>query len=554
MTDESKKPYQPGDEERKLYYYGIAGNPKLVARTSCDAWVKPMHRLPSWGIRFGQTRKHFGPIRDEDEIVSKWTRDLSMMIVEVLEPYPWSYFFPVRIPLGVDDDLVLLSKKKAIEETQPITLLIAVTENSMGWERGIEMALQCRDLLRDHGIAIEVEVREGTSQRSAISADLENQIDETIWPSEKDELIGGQSANTIIAPMLSQVGYPVGYLKDNFSYGTIGLHVVLGDDSKVYGLTCRHVVDSGQPLERIYNVSTEQHKQYHTHGTGCIIAQTLNELRSYQDHVVTQLSMLKTKREGWDLIYSLDPELYPTKRPTADDEALIPILEARSSYYGGLIESLEKQMASSSSERVIGHVAFYPSFKVSARTPGYLTDWALIELDDHKYPKGFINKVVIDRYEGGVMLPCGLLELQPRKIQDDTITKKSFQVAKRGAASKLTFGMTSAIEAVVREPKDDGNHYICWELLIVPYGGKGHFSKRGDSGSCVFDESGDVIGMVVGNSQVNPPDDQTVAQPKHNKSQCDDTTDVTFAAPIDRVFDDIQNFTGFKPRLVGYPE
>ncbi|TRX88543.1 hypothetical protein FHL15_010582 [Xylaria flabelliformis] len=121
----------------------------------------------------------------------------------------------------------------------------------MGWERGIEMALQCHDLLQDHGIAIEVEVREGTSQRSAISANLENHIDETFWPrGEKVLSILGfepRSANTIIAPMLSHVGYPVKYLKDHFGYGTMGLHVVLGDDSKVYGLTCRHVVDSGHP-------------------------------------------------------------------------------------------------------------------------------------------------------------------------------------------------------------------------------------------------------------------------------------------------------------------
>ncbi|KAI8946721.1 hypothetical protein F4801DRAFT_583133 [Xylaria longipes] len=581
IDDKSKEPYEPSAEEKELYYYGIAGNPKLVARTSWDLWVKPQHRLLGWVTRVTQTSKHFGVIRDEDDIVSKWTRDLSKMIVDVLEPYPWSYFFPVRMPLEPAEDLIPSpTERKAIEEAQPIILLIAVTENSMGWKRGIEMALRCRELLRDHGLAIEVEVREGTRQRNAISADLESQIDETFW--SKSPVFDAWNPNGTILPMLSYSGYPVGYLKDYFSWGTIGMHVVLEDDSKVYGLTCRHVVDGGQPLEKKYNVSTENQKQHHIHGTNRIVIDTLEELETLHGCISNVLLDLNKKKELWDLFYHTDPDQYHDRRcPTELEEKQILALEARRSYNQELIESLEKVKASANSERVIGHVAFYPSFEVSTRTPGYLKDWALIELDKHKYPKGFKNKVYINdipRKETGFEKSDGqLLCLQPQQQErGDTVVKKSFVVAKRGAASNLTFGMISAIEAVVREPKDDGKHYICWELLIAPLGGKGKFSTNGDSGSCIFDKNGQVIGMVVGSNQVNVPDNtpwrgiasvdgdprvlkkhsggqvapEKAVDSKGKMGQWDDATDITFAAPIDWIFDDIQDLTGFKPRLV----
>ncbi|KAI3319664.1 hypothetical protein HD806DRAFT_525330 [Xylariaceae sp. AK1471] len=546
IDDESKKPYEPSAEEKELYYYGIAGNPKLIARTSCDLWVKPQHQRPGWGVSFTHTSKHFGAIRDEDDIVSKWTRDFSMMIVEVLKPYLWSYFFPVRMPLEVAEDLVPSSKeRKAIEEAQPIILLIAVTENSMGWKRGIEMALRCRELLRDNGFDIEVEVREGTHQRNAISADLESQIDETFW--SKLYPFQTWNPNERILPMLSYSGYPVGYLKDHFDWGTIGLHVMLEDDSKVYGLTCRHVVDRNQPLERIYNISAENQKQHHIHGTNRIVADTVESLDCLHDYMGQYLLKLKKEKE--------------------QEETQILALEERRSYNKGLLENLEKVKASANSEKIIGHVAFYPSFEVSTRTPGYLRDWALIELDKYKYPKGFKNQVYISHVpkDDGITGFEGsngtMLYLQPqltsRQQRWDKTAKKSFIVAKRGAKSNLTYGVTSAIEAVVREPKEDGTHYICWELLIVPLGGKGHFSKGGDSGSCVFDEDGQVIGMVVGGNQVNPPDHRPWpgigSQSKDVMKQWDDGTNITFATPIDWVFDDIQDFTGFKPRLVGFP-
>ncbi|KAI1433668.1 hypothetical protein GGR50DRAFT_667665, partial [Xylaria sp. CBS 124048] len=55
MASQSK-PYKPYKVERDSYFYGLPGNPKLVARTSADRWIKPQHLLD--GRRsFVNTRK-----------------------------------------------------------------------------------------------------------------------------------------------------------------------------------------------------------------------------------------------------------------------------------------------------------------------------------------------------------------------------------------------------------------------------------------------------------------------------------------------------------------
>ncbi|KAI0420685.1 hypothetical protein F5X98DRAFT_382686 [Xylaria grammica] len=374
------------------------------------------------------------------------------------------------------------------------------------------MTLRCREVLRANSIAIEVEVCEGKHQRNAISADLESQIDETICP--LSPYISTWNPNAIILPMLPYSGYPVGYLKGHFSWVTIGLHVMLGDNSKVYGLTCRHMLDRSQPLDRSCNGPTESQKQYHIHGADRIVTDTLGKLGFLKESMDCVLRKLKRKKKN-----------------------------------GG--KSLEKAKDSANSEKIIGHVAFYPSHETSTRTPGYSKDWASMEPDKNKYPKGFQNKVFIS-------------DIPPQK-QGGRIAQKWFVVAKRGATSGMAFGETSAIEAVVRELGRDGKHYVFRELLIVPLDGRGQLSKVGDSGSCVFGKDDGVIGMVVGSDgvlerglgggEVMPEKEaQSKGMKQWHDYDDDDAVGITFATPIDWIFDDIWDLTGFKPRLLGYPK
>ncbi|KAI1186473.1 hypothetical protein F5B17DRAFT_431564 [Nemania serpens] len=109
--------------------------------------------------------------------------------------------------------------------------------------------------------------------------------------------------------------------------------------------------------------------------------------------------------------------------------------------------------------------------------------------------------------------------------------------------SGLTLGTLSSIEAVVRRLSCDKASAYTWEMLIVPGKKSTRFSDDGDSGACVFNLAGYVVGMVVGSS------DDGLDADLGRKRERDEEADVTFAAPIQWVLDDIREFTGLEPRL-----
>jgi hypothetical protein len=237
-------------------------------------------------------------------------------------------------------------------------------------------------------------------------------------------------------------------------------------------------------------------------------------------------------------------------------------------------------------QRIIGHLAFHPKFEISVRTPGYLKDWALIELDEGKFPNGIENKVYITPAEGKPkpLRAHDFLSLHlPDKTNGQRMADKAdaatYMVGKRGATTGLTFGTQSAIEAVVRIPNQGNGHFYAWEMLIVPSNRASVFTKKGDSGSSIFDYEGRIVGLVTGSNIVKPDnnkeqyrgipvvkgvrDDERVLKqwsgekpsPEAAKAATekletwDIGTDITFATPIEWVLDDIQDFTGHKARL-----
>jgi len=86
------------------------------------------------------------------------------------------------------------------------------------------------------------------------------------------------------------------------------------------------------------------------------------------------------------------------------------------------------------------------------------------------------------------------------RLPEKEMMGSTFPVAKRGNTSGLTYGTKSGIEAVVRHCFPDGNTACTWEMLIVERSETTPFSDKGDSGSCVFDFYGHIVGLVVGSS------------------------------------------------------
>ncbi|KAL1857559.1 hypothetical protein Daus18300_010317 [Diaporthe australafricana] len=588
-------PYKPDDEERDEYYYGIAGKPRLVARTSSSRWSKPENT----GAFFGQCRKRYAAIleREQPEIVSKWTRTLTLALVNGLRDCSWSYFFPIRIGL----------RETSLSEL-PTILLVAVEEGSLQWEEGVTVALECRKILRDFEIAnVEVEIREGTYAPCAATAEFERQIDPEAWTSIRCP------TNHYALPMLSSLGYIIGYAEDRKAEGSVGLHLRLGDDNPaVYALTCRHVVSNGREPSESYTVS-EGHKQHHVRAGDKGYADCLKKLESYQDELDDESEPLQTKKQRWEEWYQHE-EGHEHKRPTKRDTYALNHLQFRASYNKRVVDLFGS--ISHKKDRHIGHLALHPKLELCPEQPDYLKDWALIELDLDNFNKAPDNTVFVGAVDShthrGVPeynLDKGFLPLHldgqdlgnssdpadkvfngtcetnngHSKIKADLNRgflslyldskglggRRRFDVAKRGFKTGLTFGTMSSIEAVVRR-QASLKHQFAWEMLIVPKDDHRVFSAAGDSGFVVFDMNGAVIGLLNGRTDElshiwrgipgTPPKLKeypggTAGPEEADETMSDDLatwsvgTDVTFATPIQWVLDDIARFTGLEPRL-----
>ncbi|KAI1738731.1 hypothetical protein F4680DRAFT_449845 [Xylaria scruposa] len=525
----ASSPYKPDNEERDKYFHGFSGSPKLVARTGHNRWTKSLFEY-GWNGKLAQHRKHYMALYDPD-IIGKWSKDLSTSIITALGQCRWSYFFPIRTCLRDD-----YYRQQGAAAT---ILLVAVEPASLQWEDGINIALSCRDIVRKFKIFdVEVEIMEGRYTQHAASTQLEALFDAHLKTKAQFD-IHNKTIERIL-PLSSYTGYAIGYLEDKRGQGTVGLHIKLGaDKSTIYGLTCRHVVSNDRAAHESYKPSVED-RQYHIQANAATFDDILYCLESNIRKQKAQLTYLQDPIRKWDEWYQ-----YHNPRnispPSERDRRLLAEEETSLAYDTSVVEILKKIV--DRKQRQIGHLAFLPSFTISPRQRGYLRDWALIEVNPDKFIRGPDNRVLlglttefrtVDEFERTLKL----------RHEDEVDLQSYYTVAKRGATTGLTFGTKSGVEAVVRQPGAglDEDVYT-WELLIVPEEGTKQFSAKGDSGSAIFDIRGHVVGIVTASNGVadETPTSEVVKFPEE--------TDVTFAAPIKWVLEDIQDFTGQQVRL-----
>lgn len=189
----------------------------------------------------------------------------------------------------------------------------------------------------------------------------------------------------------------------------------------------------------------------------------------------------------------------------------------------------------SASDRILGYVRIAPpiqtalSMNPSLDLFGPRRDWALIEVDKDKHPGPVVNTVDIKTgpapgaldyrimlgrhfetyspsppFEGlvdGKLLRLGWIvpidELRTPKMLDPH-QDPCLIVAKRGGASDVTWGYLNGLKSILWH--DDHNEKSM-ECCVVPSTNNKAFSKRGDSGSAVFDVTGRVVGIIVGGTK-----------------------------------------------------
>ncbi|KAF2995435.1 hypothetical protein E8E14_002992 [Neopestalotiopsis sp. 37M] len=285
-------PYEPNIDERDNYYLGFSGRPRLIARTGGDRWSKLLEYSPYYipnGSR--QIEKSLAVISDP-ETISKWSRDLDQSLMKALNQFIWTRFFPIRIGL-VDPEQRRGWRKKICNLST--VLLIAVEKGSLEWQQGIQIALECRTLLKSYGIDnIEVEICEGSHSRQVACTRLETQIETQI---ERGLSQQDKDTNEVVLNMLVPTGYPIAYLDGIAGQGTVGLHIRLeGKDSKFYGLTCRHVVSHGREPHESY-ICSEDNRQYHVQGNIQHLDDIHFRLTQMNKELKADLNTFQTKHE-----------------------------------------------------------------------------------------------------------------------------------------------------------------------------------------------------------------------------------------------------------------
>ncbi|KAF4999194.1 hypothetical protein FGRMN_2653 [Fusarium graminum] len=525
-------PQPPSEDEARYYYSGLLGYPRLIARTGRE-WV-PLYDDPVC-LRAGHfVPKTVDPV-GQHEIVSHWGPHSVMrqQIIEVLVDIDWTIIDILRI--GYTRQARWFNHDDGPEPAKPVTLLISVRPNTTTWNAGIAVVLTCRDVLRLHGIQdVEVDMMEACfgEMNTDTDADTPRLYPEPIMDLENESI----DMSEFVGACIAGIGSPR-------IEGTKGFYVRLLHSGRLFAVTCRHVLfDKSENRDYRHNDAAPQ----------LIIQPGDAALERNIDDLEYSASCLED-----DLAeaanYSHYPDDWIAQKMAA--EALVPQYQ---------------KMKYDTHKRTIGHVLFSPRSEVvcSNTTSGanHLRDWALVELHQNRHETPFSeqkNKVSAGHYIArrtcqslGIdfgaenfttsrrghnttlaitLANTTMPEAEVKENQSGMLSGHPMVVAKFGATSKFTTGITNNVTSVVRTVQDTTSFYsdeLC--ILGIKHGRQPRdaFSKRGDSGSCIFDTTGRIVGMLTSGKQVGG-----------------ENSDTTYATPIEWLLQDIHSF-GYEVVLV----
>ncbi|KAI1038723.1 hypothetical protein LB503_007697 [Fusarium chuoi] len=497
------------EEEAGGYYYGLNSHPKLVARS--DIEDKPWSaRYDGWTVP-----KTIDPIGNH-AIVPLWNKansDLRTGIIATLRDLNWTAINILR--LGYARRLNTLNEP---DDMFP-KLLISVQPESISWQSGYTATLQCRQVLREHGINdVEVEMMEAWVSRCKSPRLTSQPITEYVQEAAQLSEFLGASIASEASPTCE---------------GTKGFYVRLKDTDKLLAVTCRHA---------LFDTSPDVDYRHSVNAPGMVIQPGQITYKATVEFLASFIRMLE--------------ERFDTLTPAKMEE--LRILRGLKSNYDQLNDL---------GSRIIGHVLFSPEYGLSTSTPNvtWIRDWALVELHPDRHETVFSeikNRVVAGPRANGQLFQALFHELSAdhqthvkglfvdyptntykltRPVQEREIrqpfeaarklkNKPPIVVAKFGRTTGLTFGVANEAKSVLRKMLA-GETVMSDELCII--GQKKEkglcrevFSSKGDSGACILDMNGQVAGMLTSGME----------------AQNDDAIEITYATPIEWLLKDIRSY------------
>ena len=456
----------PSETERDIYYYGLVGSPKLIARSSVrsqpstDEWTPPVNKIDGAYPR----KKQLFPCLPSEPIVPLWDT-----VIDTVEKSLQGKFITI--------DLFRIGYTDELSPNHPATVLISVEYNIVKFPEACECIWACLELLFISNIDnVDIEVKEAiyeprtTSYKPLAASHIRD---------EKSSL-----------PFTSSLGQSLSTSHRISSRGTMGLYLREPESDTYYGLTCAHVVfpDCGPENRFTWKLSDPKIKVYQPGPDD--YRETLNELKAAVKGWENEVETLKKDLEDLRLFETRPERLARLTAILQHDEAeLNTARERRNSYIA--LQNLE--------DRCVGHVIYTSSY--STMHEQSLQDWALIELDRAKYEDGEppLNEV----YLGAPLPPemIGYIQRGPIELNGTCPLSESpsdgapMIVGKRGRTTGLTWGNVNGVFSAVRARP--GVNIISREIAVLGRGG-GAFSEGGDSGAIVFCRKGHIFGLLNG--------------------------------------------------------
>lgn len=609
---------EPDENERRAYFTGLPGEfgwPRLVARTGSTVFEYD----PNW--RQGVIQKEYSTI-GEHPCIPLWTRSVSRQIFHALEAssLKWDVYFPIRIG--------------ELPETSPVVLLVGLHhDTSRTWQQAMRVALQLRAILQQHRLTgVEVEMMESHAKPSASEAsrELADSVDwkysQPIGNSEHSEHdIPLSSLNGVLQRFYPLPGHAItqsdiepasssGSGAASTKRGTMGLFVRLVDPSgqtapKTCGVTSRHVAvgdrrPHGQDVKQVQNGMQD-----------LVIFSNPNTSRMGIAGAFRNVRPIVKRASGKTEKALSDPDLNPDKADVVAD--LFAMQMSAPAYIMDLQAILQRYESAPPEKRRIGPVVASPHHHVGRH--GQWVDWALVgtpntttTLENKVHMRSSATESAMDKANGlkddtpqynrlvyediitsGRLDNDGFLRVhsdgmpaEPSFVPNNQGRRQSHVVVMSGAMSGTTFGVTNEIEAVRRSPFGGTNdNIVAFHLVVVGLGG-GTFSRPGDSGACIFDTTGQVVGIVdaglpfedlrrymikyqpgqSSRSSLPAADNEPRQSPLppgfaamnseailgivDRDAPVGSLTDVTFVTPIQWVLEDMRRFTGRKPEVI----
>ena len=497
------------EKEAYWYYAGLPSSPRLVARSSTPTtpWKEP-------------TGPEAYPVRKELKGVGNhalndvWEDKLAPLILDILESERVKFTSVDVVRIGAVG-----------ERCPPVILWIGVLPESLTPVDGLDVALQCKELLEKNDIAdIDVELRESIVIRSAGPRFL----DPLGWAPDSDPTV------ELHMPLTAALGLSICAQSTPWVEGTGGFYMAKGGDSeRILLITARHVVfppiivnnnryeheNPSQPRRNVLLIGDGAFKK--------LLTSVQSEIRNaastakYQQQRLESLIERLGEGEAHEMALKEAQTVLDKAKEAMKEHPLYcrEVLE-----YWGPAE-----------ERVLGHVLYAPPIGVGATADQHTEDFAVIALEPCKIDaQNFKGNVIdlgsklrigdfYDRLNVNFMYPLDRLlplqgtiltaELRRPSIVDQN-GEPCLMVLKRGNSTDLTIGRGNNVFSFVRHYFKDKEPQTSKEWPVLPYDQQsGAFSGQGDSGAVIVDGGGRIGGLITGGCGDTDDLDITYATP-----------------------------------------